>query len=155
MKYLIIMVLLAGLHTDDALSQSREELLAKNQQYTGTAPQKDKYKAVYQLDTDNPDIVKKAFRNINNLLKDTRLAGKLEVELVTFSGGTEVMRKDHEYKEQLLELIGKGVRVVQCLNSLEERGYNKDQLFDFIGYTPSGNGELVILGNEGWTIVKS
>ncbi|VTP95021.1 Uncharacterised protein [Sphingobacterium daejeonense] len=61
MKYIIIMVLLAGLHTDDALSQSRDELLTKNQQYTGTEPQKDNYKAVYQLDTDNPDIVKKAF----------------------------------------------------------------------------------------------
>ncbi len=148
------MVLLAGLHADDAFAQSREELIAKNQQYTGADTQKEQYKAVYQLDTDNPDIVKKAFRNINNLLKDPRLSGKLEVELVTFSGGTEVMRKDNQYEEQLLGLIEKGVRVVQCLNSLEERGYKKDELFDFIGYTPSGNGELVILNNEGWTVIK-
>jgi len=92
------MVLLAGLHADDAFAQSREELIAKNQQYTGADTQKEQYKAVYQLDTDNPDIVKKAFRNINNLLKDPRLSGKLEVELVTFSGGTEVMRKDNQYE---------------------------------------------------------
>lgn len=29
------MVLLAGLHADDAFGQTREELIAKNQQYTG------------------------------------------------------------------------------------------------------------------------
>ena len=154
MKYILIMVLLAGLHADDAFSQSREELMIKNKQYTGVETEKDHYKVVYQLDTDNPDVVKKAFRNINNLLKDPRLTDKLEVELLTFSGGTEVMRKDHAYEEQLMGLIEKGVRVVQCLNSLDERGYTKDQLFDFIGYTPSGNGELVILGSQGWTIIK-
>ncbi|GAA4140109.1 hypothetical protein GCM10022216_18930 [Sphingobacterium kyonggiense] len=153
-KLLVIMVLMGGLYANEGHAQDKEQLLAENKNYTGATASEDHYKAVYQLDTDNPDIVKKTFRNINNLLKDTRLKDKLEVELVTFSGGTEVMLKKNPYEEQLKDLIAKGVRVVQCLNSLEERKYTNDQLWDFIGYTPSGNGELIILNKQGWSIVK-
>ncbi len=82
------------------------------------------------------------------------MEGKIEVELITFSGGTEVMLKDSGYEDALKELIAKGVRVAQCTNSLHERNLKKEQLFDFIGYVPSGNGELVIRASEGWVIVK-
>jgi intracellular sulfur oxidation DsrE/DsrF family protein len=51
-------------------------------------------------------------------------------------------------------LINQGVIVVQCLNTLQERNIDKSELFDFLGYVPSGNGELLIRANEGWTIIK-
>lgn len=153
-KIMLMMCLFAGLSLQQALAQDKAKLMNTNMNYSGAEAKQEVYKAIYQLDTDNPDIVKKAFRNINNLLKDPRLQGKVQVELVTFSGGTEVMLRKNPYEEQLKDLIFKGVRVVQCLNSLQERNYTKDQLWDFIGYTPSGNGELLILNAQGWTIIK-
>ncbi|ULT27487.1 hypothetical protein KUH03_12560 [Sphingobacterium sp. E70] len=51
------------------------------------------YKAIYQLDSNDPKTIEKAIRNINNVLKDPRLKGHLQIELVAFSGGTEAYLK--------------------------------------------------------------
>lgn len=59
-----------------------------------------------------------------------------------------------KYENDLKELIGKGVIVAQCNNTLKERKISREQLFDFIAIVPSGNGELIIRQAEGWSIVK-
>lgn len=135
-------------------AQDSAALLKKNVQFQGATATLPSYKAIYQLDTNNPDQVKKAFRNIRNVLSDPRLKGKLQVELITFSGGTEVMLKSSAYEKDLIDLITKGVQVSQCTNSLQERNLTKEQIYDFIAYVPSGNGELVIRAAEGWVIIK-
>ena len=76
------------------------------------------------------------------------------MELVAFSGGTEAYRKCSEYEEAIKGLIAQGVIVAQCLNTLEERKIDKSELYDFLAYVPTGNGELLIRANEGWTIIK-
>ena len=155
MKNIILLfsLILMSLHTNAQTKQTENKLI-ENAKFSGAVPHNKHYKAIYQLDSNNPDVVKKAFRNIKNVLNDPRLKGKIEVELITFSGGTEVMLKDSAYADDLKELIDKGVIVAQCNNSLEERKLKKEQLYDFIGYVPSGNGELVIRASEGWVIIK-
>jgi intracellular sulfur oxidation DsrE/DsrF family protein len=128
--------------------------LIDNAKFTGADGNIPSYKAIYQLDQNNPDIFKKAIRNINNLISDPRLAGKIQVELVTFSGATEGVMKGSPYEADIKALIEKGVIVAQCQNSLRERKLAKEQMLDFLGYTPSGNGELVIRATQGWVIVK-
>lgn len=130
------------------------DLLKDNSKFAGAEARLPIYRAIYQLDQNNPDIVKKAIRNINNLIGDSRLEGKIQVELITFSAGTEVVMKGSSYEAEIKTLIEKGVVVAQCENSLRERKLSKDQMFDFLGYTPSGNGELVIRASQGWVIVK-
>lgn len=138
----------------EAIAQE-SQLLTKNKLFQGAIAKKKSYKAIYQLDSDDPKIIAKAFRNINNALKDPRLQGKLEIELIAFSGGTEAFKKSNgQYEAALKDLIEKGVHVVQCLNTLEERKIAKSELYDFLAYVPSGNGELIIRASEGWVIVK-
>lgn len=106
------------------------------------------------MDQASPEIIKKTIRNINNLLSDPRLKGKVQVELVAFSGGVEACKKDGEFEPAIRELVEKGVIVAQCLNTLIERKIDKNTLFDFLAYIPSGNGELLIRASEGWIIIK-
>lgn len=126
----------------------------ENQKFNGAVAGRDTYSAIYQLDTDDSKVVNKAFRNINNALEDPRLIGKLKIELVAFSGGTTVMLKNSPYEAELKSLLQKGVTIVQCNNSLTERGLKRDQLLSFTGIVPSGNGELIIRNAEGWAIIK-
>ncbi len=147
---IIIVIALLALSFNAKAQNGREA----NNTFTGAKATKKMYRAIYQLDQSSPDIIKKAIRNINNLLEDPRLKGKIQVELVAFSGGTEAYKKGSEYEEGLKKLIDKGVLVVQCLNTLKERKIQKSELFDFIAYVPTGNGELIIRAGEGWTIVK-
>lgn len=151
---MIITLLFALFIGQTTFGQSQEELLQKNSEFKGAEATKEHYKVLFQLDSKSPEIINKAFRNIRNILNDPRLKDRVEVQIVTFSGGTEALLKDGGFEDQVVDLIKKGVLVVQCENSLKERKLTKEQMFDFIAYTPSGNGELVIRAADGWTIVK-
>lgn len=153
-KQFTIACILLAIMTIQAKAQDNK-LLLDNHQYSGAVAKKKAYKAIYQLDSNDPKTIEKAIRNINNVLKDPRLKGRLQIELVAFSGGTEAfLKKNSQYEKPLKNLVEKGVIVAQCLNTLEERHIAKEELFDFIGYVPSGNGELILRANEGWVIVK-
>jgi len=131
-----------------------QQTLEQNKQYTGAQATQGTYKAIYQMDQASPEIIKKTIRNINNLLNDPRLKGRVQVELIAFSGGTEAYRKNSEYEESLKDLVKQGVIVAQCLNTLKERKIDQSELVDFLAYVPTGNGELLIRATEGWTIIK-
>lgn len=153
MKTLIfITVFLLGLSTYTVAQESLA--ITHNKSYRGAEATKQHYRAIYQLDSNTPTTIEKAIRNINNILQDPRLKGKIEIELVAFSGGTEAFLKNGKYEKAFRDLIVNGVIVAQCLNSLRERNLKKEELYDFIAYVPSGNGELVIRSSEGWVIVK-
>ncbi|MDQ1152251.1 DsrE family protein [Sphingobacterium zeae] len=153
-KQFTIACILLAIMTIQAKAQDNK-LLLDNHQYSGAVAKKKAYIAIYQLDSNDPKTIEKAIRNINNVLKDPRLKGRLQIELVAFSGGTEAfLKKNSQYEKPLKNLVEKGVIVAQCLNTLEERHIAKEELFDFIGYVPSGNGELILRANEGWVIIK-
>lgn len=154
-KSLIICVLsLFLLRIQSVHGQSSANRLKENSQYSGAKAAEKLYKVIYQLDSNEPKIIEKTIRNINNALSDPRLKGKLKVELIAFSGGTDAYLKSGPYEQAIKTLVQNGVLVAQCANSLKERGISRDKLFDFVAIVPSGNGELIIRQADGWTIIK-
>ncbi|RAJ75635.1 hypothetical protein CLV59_109249 [Chitinophaga dinghuensis] len=151
MKKLISLLALYCLTT--GVSQAQDKL-SQNKSFHGAVATAKSYKAIYQLDTNAPERIEKAIRNINNLLDDPRLKGKIQVELIAFSKGADAYLKTSGFEEKLIALINRGVIVAECENTLRERKIDKDQLYDFIAYVPSANGELVIRAAAGWSIVK-
>lgn len=111
------------------------------------------YKALYFVDQSDEKKIKGTLRNINNVLNDPRLKGKVTVELVAFGDGVEMYKKENHYDTLLTALLQKGVLLVECENTIRERKINKDELWSFISYTPSGNGEIVIRQQQGWAVV--
>jgi uncharacterized protein len=111
------------------------------------------YKALYILDEDDAKKITGTLRNINNVLEDPRLKGKVEVELIAFGNGVAVYEKSGTFEKALQDLQAKGVLLAQCENTVRERHIDKNSLFPFISYVPSGNGEIVIRGAEGWVVV--
>ena len=112
-----------------------------------------KYKAVYQLNSDDDKAIRNTLRNMKNALEDPRLKDKVKIELVVHGAGVVAYKKDHPYETLLKELSDKGVILVECENTLRERKIAKEELFPFIQYTPSGNGELIIKQAKGWSYV--
>lgn len=137
-----------------ASAQTTDNILAKNKAYTGAKAIRKNYRAIYQLDNSDPKSIEKAIRNINNALTDPRLAGKIQIEMIAFSGGTDAYMKGSKYEEDIKALAEKGVIVAQCGNTLRERKISVDQIYDFIAVVPSANGELIIRAAEGWIIIK-
>lgn len=156
MKYgLLFCAVLFFAQAGNAQLADTAKLIKENMAYNGAKAKKMEYKAIYQLDTDDPGTIHKTIRNINNLLNDPRLKNHVKVELVTYAQGTQALLKvNKQYEQPIRDLVNKGVIVAQCENSVHEQHRTKAEFFDFIGYTPSGNGELVIRAQEGWVIIK-
>ncbi len=121
--------------------------------FHGAKPILEHYKALYFLDDSDTRKIRMTLKNIQNAIDDPRLKGKLEVELVSFSDGYSVYKKSGPYETLLLGLEKKGLILAQCENTLRERKIDPSTLFSFIHLVPSGNGEIIIRGNEGWTII--
>ncbi len=148
-----LFLLLTGFFISASAQTTTDQQAFQNGTFEGAKADKAEYKVIYQLNNDDPKIIQMTLRNMKNALEDPRLKGKLQVELVAFSGGVTVFRKDQPYEQQLRDLKDKGVILAQCLNTLKERKIPKTDLFDFISYVPSGNGELIIRQAQGWALV--
>ena len=126
---------------------------AKAAGYSGAPATKGHYRAVYQLDSSDPKLINQTLHNMKNALDDPRLKGKLELELVVFSGGTVVFRKDQPYEADVLALQQAGVVLAQCANSMKAYKLTKDDMLSYISIVPTGNGELIIRQAAGWVLV--
>nr|WP_293839891.1 DsrE family protein [uncultured Arsenicibacter sp.] len=121
--------------------------------FNGAEATKKKYYAVYQLNSDDEAKIKATLKNMQNALSDPRLKDKLELELVVHGGGVAAFKKGSAFEQTLMDMQKQGVLLVQCENTLRERKISKDELYPFISFTPSGNGELIIRQQQGWTYV--
>lgn len=121
--------------------------------FKGAQPTLQEYKVLYFLDDSATKKIKGIIRNINNALSDDRLKGKLTVEFVAFGDGVEIFRKTNRFDTLLLALQKRGVILAQCENTVRERKIDKADLWPFISYVPSGNGEIIIRQQEGWATV--
>jgi len=121
--------------------------------FTGAKPMLKSYNALYILNSNDDKKIKATLRNLDNALEDPRLKGKLHVELIAFGDGVSVFMKSNPYEETLKKLQEKGVILAQCSNTVRERKIDKNDLFGFISYVPSGNGEIILREYEGWATV--
>lgn len=154
MKQVSFFLLLINLSAITSNAQTISTAFETNSAFTGAKAPRKTVHAIYPLDSNDPKVIEKTFRHINNALTDIRLVGKVEIELIAFGGGTEVYLKSSKYEEDLKALLEKGVIIAQCNNSLRERKISRDQIYDFIAVVPSANGELIIRQAEGWAVIK-
>lgn len=121
--------------------------------FHGAEATKAHYYAAYQLNTDDSTKIQGTLRNIQNALSDPRLKGKIDLELVVHGSGVAVFRKDHPYEKLIAGLQKQGVILAMCENTMRALKLSRDELFPFISYVPSGNGELIIREQEGWAVI--
>ena len=121
--------------------------------FHGAKAELDSYHVLYALHHSDEKSIKGIIRNINNSLDDPRLKGKLQVELVAFGDGVEIFKKTNNYKDQLLALQKRGVILTQCENTIKERKIEKAELWSFINFVPSANGEIIIRQTQGWAFI--
>lgn len=123
--------------------------------YHGAEATKSRYRAVYQLNTADTSVISHALANIQNALNDPRLKGKLDMELVVYGGANILYRKDKpQYEKTLQNLQKQGVILAMCENTMKMRKISRDDLFPFVSYVPTANGELIIRQTDGWAVVR-
>lgn len=121
---------------------------------TGATAKLNHYDALYILNSGDDEKIGATLRSLSNALNDRRLKGKLHVELIAYAGGVAVYLKSGKYEKQLKELYDKGVVLAECNNTMVARNISRNDLFPFVAYVPSGNGEIILRQYDGWAIVQ-
>jgi len=146
-KITMLLLMIAGITYQHAKAQTNNEV------FTGAEANLKHYNALYILDDKDDKKIRGTLRNINNALEDPRLKGKITIELIAFGDGVEVYKKTNPYDSLLTALKQKGVILAQCSNTMRERHITKDELWPYISFVPSGNGEIIIRHYQGWATV--
>lgn len=148
-KILVIFLLALSFLTPKTYSQTE----TNPANFHGATVDSYSYKALFILNESGEKKIKGIIRNINNSLNDPRLKGKLQVELVVFGDGVELYKRSNHYDTMLIALQKRGVILAQCENTLAGRKISKDELWPFISYVPSVNGEIITRQSQGWATV--
>ncbi|HUW77339.1 MAG TPA: DsrE family protein [Candidatus Nanopelagicaceae bacterium] len=103
---------------------------------------------------DEADSAKHAsvLHNISNLLNE--LGDGSSVELVVHGPGLAAVISDAPHAEQMRKLLGRGITVAACANTMREKGVSADQLLDGVYVVPAGIAQLVRRQREGWAYVR-
>ncbi len=121
--------------------------------FTGATATLNSYNALYVINSNDEKKIKGTLRNMANALDDPRLKGKLHMELICFGDGVATYMKTGIFEQPLKDLQDRGVILAECSNTVRERKIDKNDLFPFISYVPSGNGEIILRHYDGWAVV--
>jgi intracellular sulfur oxidation DsrE/DsrF family protein len=121
--------------------------------FTTATAKLNRYDVLYIINFNDEKRIRGTFRNIEIAMEDPRLKGKLHAELLCCGDGVAVYQKNGVFEPILKDLMGKGVVLVQCSNTLTERQIDKSSLFSFILFVPSGPGEVILRQYDGWAIM--
>ncbi len=90
--------------------------------------------------------------NVENLLKEFR--EDIEIEVVANGDGIGFCQQTSPDARHVAELIGKGVVVAACENTLRAQGISVEQLVPGCSTVSSGVGEVVRRQVEGWCYIR-
>ena len=121
--------------------------------FRGAQATRDHYGAIFQIDSGSQGAIKKTLNNIQNLLGDPRLKGKIRIELIANAQGFAAYVKNNGFEDRLKQLQAQGVILAQCSNTLRELHVDRNDLYPFISIVPSGMGEITLRESEGWAYI--
>ena len=94
-----------------------------------------------------------ALNNIRNLQTELG-AANVEVELVAYGPGINMLKADATTANRISDAIKSGVKIVACENSLKAMKVSKDDMHGEIGYVPAGVVEIMRKQQEGWAYLR-
>lgn len=145
---LFMSIVFLGINSAAQAQQTKEAA-----SFHGAKAVKSEYRAVFELNSGDDKDIRGTLRNMSNILRDPRLKGKIQLELVAHSGGIVTFMKKNDYSSLLKKLVEQGVILSACENTMRERDIDKSEILPFVSFVPSGVGELVIRQQQGWAMV--
>ena len=107
---------------------------------------------VVHLDDADPAAHARVLRNVGNLLD--ALDDGSPIELVVHGPAIVAVVRGAGSAESLQSLLGRGVRVAACQNTMDREGIRAEDLAEGVTTVPSGIAQLVRRQREGWAYVR-
>ncbi|MCM5572330.1 DsrE family protein [Burkholderiaceae bacterium FT117] len=108
---------------------------------------------VVQVSDGEPARWNMALNNVRNLQSELG-ASNVEVEVVAYGPGINMLKADATTANRISEAIKSGVKIVACENSLKAMKVGKEDMHGEIGYVPAGVVEIMRKQQQGWAYVR-
>jgi intracellular sulfur oxidation DsrE/DsrF family protein len=108
---------------------------------------------VMQVSDSDPGKWNLALNNARNIQHDLG-AGKVDIELVAYGPGIDMLKKDSAVSQRIDEATLSGVKVLACQNTMHGHKLTKADMLDGIGYVPAGVVEIMKRQQEGWSYIR-
>jgi intracellular sulfur oxidation DsrE/DsrF family protein len=117
-------------------------------------PVSPKHRVVVQLNEPEGPAWSDLFVHVNNLLANFTQDGGVQMEVVFFGPGLNMLRKTNAaYEKRFKKFAAYGVTFSACQNSMEAMKLTKEDLFPFVSQVRSGVAEVVRKQEAGWAYI--
>ena len=115
--------------------------------------QGEKQKLIFQVSDNDPKKWNLTLNNVKNVQHDI---GKdnVDIEVVAYGPGIGMLKLDSEVGNRITEVVGSGVKVVACENTMHGQKLTKEDMLPNIDYVKAGVVELMQKQHEGYAYVR-
>ncbi len=110
--------------------------------------------AIFAVSDADPAKWNLTLGNIANAL-DGIGGDKADIELVVYGPGIAMLKKDSAVADRVAAVLGRGVRIAACQNSMHGFKLEAADLVPGVGVVPSGVVELIRREHAGYAYVRS
>ena len=112
-----------------------------------------KARMVIQVSESNPATWNLALNNARNIQNDIG-KDKVELEIVAFGPGINMLKADAEVANRVTEAAESGIRVLACQNTMRNQKLSKDDMNAQVGYVPAGVVEIMQRQLQGYAYLR-
>jgi len=112
-----------------------------------------KNRIVMQVSDNDPAKWNLALNNTRHLQADLG-AGNVEIEIVAYGPGINMLKAESAVGNRVDEALGTGVKVVACENTMRGAKLSKDDMLHGIGYVGAGVVEIMQRQQQGWAYLR-
>ena len=113
-----------------------------------------KHHVAFQLSEGDDTAWSALILHVNNTMKALADDGGVDVEVVFWGPGIDMLKKSNAaYEERLKGLSDHGVKLVACRNAMKFHHLATEDLCEFAGQVDSGIAEIVKKQEAGWAYV--
>ena len=118
------------------------------------APGAKKHRLVIQVTDNDPARWNMILNNTKNAQEDVGGADNIDLEIVAYGPGINLLKADSPMAERIAELAKTGVKFAACQNTMKGMKLSKDEMLTTIVYVPAGVTELMKKQEEGWSYIR-
>ncbi len=111
-------------------------------------------RAVFQVMDNEPARWNMILSNMQNL-RDGVGSEPIEIELVAYGPGINMLKADSSVKQRVAEALKAGATVNACQNTMSNQKLAPADMLPEIGYVPAGVVEVMRKQQQGWAYIRS
>jgi uncharacterized protein len=113
-----------------------------------------KNRALFQVTDNDPARWNMILNNMQNL-RDGVGGEPVEIELVAYGPGINMLKADSSVKQRIAEALKSGVKVNACQNTMSNSKLVPADMLPEISYVPAGVVEVMRKQQQGWAYIRS